>query len=765
MTMSPVVASLLLLLLYCLMRPICIVKARPASRPQIIQAGNLAGRQYRNGGGRHLMQTSSSMGPVLHMLYVHSDNNLDGMALLDVAEMYRGFASWHGNLTEYAMIVLIDRCKFSEHERECDPNPFPAPIKRLSGGAYVDMDTSFSTARLLQLRGAFWEQLDSWGEVDMDDPGTLTRFMNACFQKVPEPGTTILQLWDHGGGYQGFGGDYSNGQIGMGVSVMKDAIASSLFTNGVAKLDLLGFDACLMASFTVLEILHPVTRWLLASEDSEPGTGWDYTAVSSAAQNVQVWARTMINAFVVHPAPDPWQGPRVLALLDMALYGQYQLNLITLMDTITQKTSLGDELFMKAVSAARARSSSISVTQGAQNGMHIIFPEYSSRYLAKSWFDLYDLYDWEALPGLRAWSNFLHAHYDTTLRPKRGPECPPLNPYIHPADNTTLNATFYIVNPATRVFPGINVTGTAPDTAVSSYVYFGFTLVNDPAYFYWAGQSPGRVSPSPYATKSVVWGYWDGYISYLVQDRAPLDPRPADPENPTRYFCTPYFTQELSDSDGDGVLDTEKQTIPLRYFPPSSNLTNADLRSGTFDPFRAEDSFPATLHVTINSTTDKFYWKLFASTATGTVSEISKSMGGKIVPLLYSSKAVDIDEFEMSWCSSYFVWGEPNSTSQSVGEMDIWFQPLLDEETIADFMLESIVVDFDVQPVRGAVASVQAITEVDSGGGLSKPKLVCQKQDLCFSGLVMNGAPAGMGGKSGVLVMAFLVFLVASVVL
>lgn len=46
------------------------------------------------------------------------------------------------------------------------------------------------------------------------------------------------------------------------------------------RLSLLGFDACLMGSYDVLEALAPVTHFFLASEENEPGHGWNYRHAS-----------------------------------------------------------------------------------------------------------------------------------------------------------------------------------------------------------------------------------------------------------------------------------------------------------------------------------------------------------------------------------------------------------------------------------------------------------------------------------------------------
>ena len=54
---------------------------------------------------------------------------------------------------------------------------------------------------------------------------------------------------------------------------------------GVDKLDLLGFDACLMATYEVASTLAPLADRMVASQELEPGHGWDYRALSVLADD------------------------------------------------------------------------------------------------------------------------------------------------------------------------------------------------------------------------------------------------------------------------------------------------------------------------------------------------------------------------------------------------------------------------------------------------------------------------------------------------
>ena len=49
--------------------------------------------------------------------------------------------------------------------------------------------------------------------------------------------------------------------------------------NHKKKFNLIGFDACLMASLEVAEVMKTYTDFLLASEETEPGHGWNWKEV------------------------------------------------------------------------------------------------------------------------------------------------------------------------------------------------------------------------------------------------------------------------------------------------------------------------------------------------------------------------------------------------------------------------------------------------------------------------------------------------------
>lgn len=112
---------------------------------------------------------------------------------------------------------------------------------------------------------------DNVGKKSMVDPNTLTDFIQFCAKNYPA-NRYMLIMWDHGGGaITGYG--YDEKASG---SMTLDKLNSAL-KNGGVKFDFIGFDACLMATLETAVVTEQYADYLIASEESEPGTGWYYT--------------------------------------------------------------------------------------------------------------------------------------------------------------------------------------------------------------------------------------------------------------------------------------------------------------------------------------------------------------------------------------------------------------------------------------------------------------------------------------------------------
>ena len=114
---------------------------------------------------------------------------------------------------------------------------------------------------------------------DMAAPDNLTDFI-VWGQKTYPAEKYVLVLWDHGGAIDGYGHD-ENSQKMLSIMQIKGALAKALAITA-KPFELLGFDACLMANLEALNNFKSFSKYYIASEELEPGHGWNYTPILTA---------------------------------------------------------------------------------------------------------------------------------------------------------------------------------------------------------------------------------------------------------------------------------------------------------------------------------------------------------------------------------------------------------------------------------------------------------------------------------------------------
>jgi Clostripain family/PsbP-like protein len=126
------------------------------------------------------------------------------------------------------------------------------------------------------IKGSF-ETLADLGRENMGDPKTLSDFITWGISEFPAKRYAVI-LWDHGSGINGLGADKNFNNDELNLNEIERAFADSKKTTN-KKLELIGFDACLMASIEVADRIEPFGGYMAASEEIEPSWGWDYSAI------------------------------------------------------------------------------------------------------------------------------------------------------------------------------------------------------------------------------------------------------------------------------------------------------------------------------------------------------------------------------------------------------------------------------------------------------------------------------------------------------
>ncbi len=89
---------------------------------------------------------------------------------------------------------------------------------------------------------------------------------------------SVFVFWDHGGGSVGGICYDERTQNMMSLDEVHAAFNSVYGMNPEnPPFELIGFDACLMATVDTLGSIHGFSRYMVASQETEPGCGWNYT--------------------------------------------------------------------------------------------------------------------------------------------------------------------------------------------------------------------------------------------------------------------------------------------------------------------------------------------------------------------------------------------------------------------------------------------------------------------------------------------------------
>lgn len=156
------------------------------------------------------------------------------------------------------------------------------------------------------------------GRKSMVDPATLSDFVRYCKAHYPAD-RYMLVMWDHGGGsLSGYGYD----QYFPNTSMTLDKIGTAL-KNGGCRFDMIGFDACLMATLENAIVLEPYADYMIASEEVEPGSGWYYTNwISALSRNTSIpttdLGKMLIDDYVKEAVAQSSQSQATLSLIDLA---------------------------------------------------------------------------------------------------------------------------------------------------------------------------------------------------------------------------------------------------------------------------------------------------------------------------------------------------------------------------------------------------------------------------------------------------------------
>jgi hypothetical protein len=161
-------------------------------------------------------------------------------------------------------------------------------------------------------------------------------------------------LWDHGGAWPQFGADDSANGDGLTLLELTQGIdAAAQSSSLLGPLDLIGFDACLMGTWEVAASLAGRARYLLASEEVEPGHGWDHREVAALKTGATALAlgQALVSGYRAQAVAEKDDARVTLALTDLSQIAQLSRALSVLAGELG-----GTHLATRASVVGRARA-------------------------------------------------------------------------------------------------------------------------------------------------------------------------------------------------------------------------------------------------------------------------------------------------------------------------------------------------------------------------------------------------------------------------
>lgn len=116
------------------------------------------------------------------------------------------------------------------------------------------------------------ELLEDVGKKQITTADEMGDFIRFAAENYPSDRYGFI-FWNHGGGtLGGYGSDQNYNEASMDIAAMEKG-----FQKGGVHFNFIGYDCCLMATIENAYALRNYADYLIASEETEPGTGWYYT--------------------------------------------------------------------------------------------------------------------------------------------------------------------------------------------------------------------------------------------------------------------------------------------------------------------------------------------------------------------------------------------------------------------------------------------------------------------------------------------------------
>ena len=206
---------------------------------------------------------------------------------------------------------------------------------------------------------------------DMGAWETLQKFINFTTTYYPAEHYALV-FWDHGGGpLWGYGSDELFESDSLLMDEMKNAMNGTIFS-GRTKLDLVGFDACLMGSYEVMNLWSRYAKYYVGSEELEPGDGWDYhfLGLLNETEDPETIGRSIVDhygAYYDSARSETYDPDTTLSLIDLSSIKAFSRSLDTLFSRMAAGIQEGD---LSILQSGRLDAKTFGMVESRSSGLY-----------------------------------------------------------------------------------------------------------------------------------------------------------------------------------------------------------------------------------------------------------------------------------------------------------------------------------------------------------------------------------------------------------
>ena len=158
---------------------------------------------------------------------------------------------------------------------------------------------------------------------NMGSASTLASYINWGMENYPADKYGVI-LWNHGGALDGVCFDDNYYGDGLTASEVVTAMNDVFEKNRNSKLEFIGYDACLMGCQDIAEFNAPYFNYMVSSEETEEGDGWDYEGWVDdlyAHKSTEDVLKACCTSFVDQYGS--YQNDQTLSVLDLSMMENY----------------------------------------------------------------------------------------------------------------------------------------------------------------------------------------------------------------------------------------------------------------------------------------------------------------------------------------------------------------------------------------------------------------------------------------------------------